>query len=217
MTTDPATLVQHHGHPVPWVTRWTDEAPQDPIKLSMDLNTNQLWLTYSDGREDREEGTGILWHREGIKRGGRPEFAQVSAYRQRAAMRKCLCQVCGKKIDERPIRWLMAKGQLKIEDEQNAAITFSPPTCSECIPLALELCPFLRESEAVICNVLEYRLWGVYGECVLFRHDEGGEPMTKQMQGVYIAYDRDYAGLSKTAVAAKQQVVEFTKFTVEEL
>lgn len=194
-------LLSYRGVVVPWVTRWTDEQPNTPLKVSM--TPDGLLLHYEDGKENRESN-GILWIREGIMRGGEPQFSQVSTYRQRACMVRCRCQVCGKPITDEVIPWLFAPGQLQENDGKT--LTMNPPTCSDCVPIARELCPHLKRVDVIQAQVLEYRAWGVSAE--LMTND--GRRHNHQM----ISYDKEYPNLSKTAVVAKQQVVELTKFTL---
>jgi hypothetical protein len=205
--TDRATLIQHEGHPVPWVTRWTGEAHFERLNLSLD-RSNRLTVGYADGNEDRDRH-GVLWQREKIKRSGVPQWAEVSTYRQRAAMRHRKCQVCGNKIPEQVIRWLIPKKLLETTPD-GRTVTMSAPTCAGCIPVALDLCPHLKAGDWVIANVLEYREWGVWGEAVLWNGEE-----YKHEKNIMYEYMHEYEFLSSSAVIAKQLVVELTKFTLE--
>lgn len=205
-------LVTWKGKPVPWITRWTGEIIDDDDRvLRPFLNpAGQLQLNYVTDPENQErEANGILWQREGVSRGGEPEFSQVSTYRQRAAMRKRLCQVCGEKITSPVIQWLMAPGQLDVT-QQGEAVTMNAPTCDECVEIALAKCPHLIKAGHFIVKVIEYELWGVYGEVVLW---DGGSKISHQ-NNWNVSYDPAQLPeqLSFSAVMAKQQVVKFTKF-----
>src|SRR5438445_6042211 len=153
----------YKGLQVPWVTRWTGEVPAG-AQVDVVLEQGEPVVRYADGIEFRDDH-GVLWQREGIRRGGEPQFAQVSAYRQRAAMRGGKCQVCGQRITDRPIRWLMDPVQLT-HLRDGTALTFSPPTCTGCVDVALDACPHLRNNDRLILSVLEYRIWGVWGDMV---------------------------------------------------
>ena len=203
-----SVLRQHRGAPIPWVVRWSGEVSTDAAQVSLDTATGAVHLTYQDGNEDRDN-YGMLWKREGLGRQGEPEFAQLNTYRQRASMNKRLCQVCGSKINERPIRWLVGAGQLHHTNE--GTFTISPPTCSSCIPLALELCPHLNSKGYTILRVLDYRRWGVYGEGVTLDQET---KKGRQLRGIYVPYENPPLELS--AVVAFQQVALLTKFVVEE-
>lgn len=211
MTTDPSVLPQYKGRPVPWVTRWSHERSADRLNYGVQVTRDGSFrLGYKDGKDVRD-GTGMLWQREGIARGGEPEWAAVNTYRQRSSMRRCQCQVCGKKIDERPIRWLMPPDGIEQVDE-DTFITMQPPTCSECIPLALDLCPNLKKYGYQILKVIDYDQWGVYGDVVTMT--EGGPRRFKSAVSYNTA---DYGPDFRLAhVMAQQAVVRLGKFVVEE-
>lgn len=204
--TDPARLPQWKGRAVPWITRWTGERSTSPFRPT--IRNGLLAIEYEDGNENRER-SGALWQRESLSRRGEPEFAMISTYRQRAAMTRGRCQVCGDKIEETPIRWLMPLDGIKHIDDSD--ITMSAPTCSGCIELALELCPHLKRKGYHILKVLDYEAWGVYGEFLML-----GEQGPVRGQS-YMGYEVDHPqGFSWHAVLAKQLVVRLTKYTIEE-
>lgn len=204
--TDPATLPQWNGRPVPWVTRWTGEVNDDKYKVFRE--NNRLSIGYEDRNENRDE-FGVLWKREGLTRAGEPQYAEVNTYRQRAAMNKRMCQVCGSKIDERPIRWLITQDQLHAHEE-GTAITRSAPTCSPCIPLARKLCPHLKKG-SMILKVLEYDIWGIYGQAIHIDQESG---KTYDLRGFHAAYKNPQLPLPQ--IAAFQQIAWLRKFVVEE-
>lgn len=201
-----SALPQHDGRPVPWVTRWTGEVSED--RISVMRTPEGIFLQYSDGLENRD-ARGFMWKREGIGRRGEPQYAQLNTYRQRASMLKRLCQICGSKINERPIRWLMDPVQLHAGED--GALTISPPTCSSCIPLALELCPNLRRRGYLIARVLDYEPWGIYGEAIAIDPESG---KTRDMRGVFVPFENPPIEL--TAVVGFQQVVRLTKYVIED-
>jgi hypothetical protein len=204
-------LLRYHGRVVPWVTRWTDEVRRHQVRFKR-TRSGDLVVSYADGFPEERDPNGFLWQREGIKRGGEPEFAMVSTYRQRRAMRKGVCQVCGRRIDKRPIQWLVPESLFDYT-QQGEAVTLSAPTCSDCIPIALELCPHLKRNQLLLAKVLEYQVWGVSGEAVSL--DPAGE--VRRHRSIMYPYGGRVVGIAPTAVMAKQQAVEFTKFTIERL
>lgn len=214
MTTDPKTLPSFNGRPVPWITRWTGEVIGTPYHLGRDRSG--VFTTYGDNiHEDRYNGT--LWQREGIKRGGEPQWKQVSTYRQRFAMSRCACQVCGKRIAERPVRFLMPLDGIEIvpPDEfhdEAQAISIQAPTCEDCIPLALKLCPHLKAKGYQLLKVADYSLWGVYGEVCILK--ENGRLWRGQ---TYIEYDSKSYGpdFTMNQVVAKQLVIQLNKWVIE--
>lgn len=205
--TDPSILPQWKGRPVPWVTRWTGAITRDRISVGR-TTEGECCAFYPDGNEDRDS-TGVLWWREGITRTGEPEFAQVSTYRQRASMRRRLCQVCGQKITDRAITWLIDPRQIN-QLASGETVTTSPPTCASCVPLALELCPAMRQDYR-IARVLEYEVFGVSGSVV--RLNEEGK--IQQVNNALINFRRTDYPFSLEAVVAKQQAVQWTKFKIE--
>lgn len=207
LPTPKSALLQHEGQPVPWVTRWSGEVCDDPLQVSLAPNGG-LVLGFADGRENRD-AYGMLWAREGITRAGTPQYSEVNTYRQRAAMTKRRCQICGSKINERPIRWLMSELSLNPLENGQAATT-SPPTCSGCIPLALELCPHLSAHPWVILKVLAYEPWGVMGQAATLDEETGSIRSHNQ---VYASYENPP---HKAGLVAKQLVVRLTKYVIEE-
>lgn len=200
-------LMQWKGRPVPWVARWSNEGNQTPIRIGRRTD-GRIEASYEDGVEIRDDN-GILWHREGLTRSGTPEFGEVSVYRQRAAMRHRLCQVCGTKIEGRVIRWLLHPDQIVQRDGKT--LTSSPPTCDSCVNLSIVECPAMKR-ERMIARVLEYQLWGVYGTATRFGADGQAETTGR----TYIEYGRTDYPFDYRAVIAKQQVVEWTKFVLED-
>ena len=204
--TEPSKLPDFNGRPVPWITRWTNEVLREPYTLEM--SREGLQTVYKDGKsEDRMGGT--LWQREGLRRGGEPLWKSVNTYRQRKAMRRCHCQVCGDKIDTRPITFLMPMDGLEYLDE-NTVLTIQAPTCESCIPLALSLCPHLKKYGYQIIKAIDYSMWGIYGE-VAYLH----EGRVRRMQ-TYVGYDQhDPPNFSIGQVVAKQQVIQLGKHVIE--
>lgn len=225
MATDPTTLPQWKGKPVPWVARWSGEKTNDAyvVQVVKSKDAYNLRVAYEHGEEIREK-SGVLWQREGIARGGDPMFGDVSTYRQRLAMTRRKCQVCGsaiEKSDKGTIPWIIEKFEITASELQAKAagqdwrdfhITTTPPVCEDCVPLALSLCPHLKKHGAQILDVLDYEIWGVFGE-VVYLDDEGKHRRTQTS----IEYEGDYGpGFSLEAVLAKQQVAKITKFKVRE-
>lgn len=207
MPTDPSTLPQWKGRPVPHVARWTGEVIREPYSVGYLPGTGNPKFVYQDGNEDRRYG--VLWQREGISRNGEPMYAAVNTYRQRACMDRRKCQICGNKITTPVIHWLMPIGENEgVQWLDDRALTTSAPTCDDCIPLALDLCPHLRMHGYEIYKVLEYEPWGVYGEAIDYR--------TRQRFQNYVSFTENYGpGFNLGLVLAKQLAVEWTKFSLD--
>lgn len=206
-TTNPSTLPQWRGQPVPWVTRWSAENQEHVAYGATPRPDGSLAVSYKGGKGMRDH-MGVLWLYEGIRRGGEPEWRRVSTYRQRACMIKGLCQVCGKKIQESPIEWLMPFDGIE-QWSSNVSLTMQPPTCAACIPLALDVCPNLRKRGWMILRVLEFTPWGIYGE-VPYLNDEG--KLVRTMGAA--SYTDPEAPLR--GMVARQMVVKLVKYTVKE-
>lgn len=216
--TDPSTLPQWKGKPIPWVTRWSDEQPhRDELAIQVGPSTDYTGLKFrweSNPDAELRDRAGFLWQREVPNRQGKgePQFAHVATARQRRAMTRKLCQVCGTKLPEgKPINWLFGPGQL--EHIAGSALTMSPPTCDGCVPVAQRLCPHLLRSGWTLAKVLEYRIWGVSGELAYL---DPTDRRIKRQNNATVGYDNISPPLSPEAVLAKQQVVELVKFVIVE-
>lgn len=207
--TDPNDLPQWKGRPVPWVTRWTGEISPTRYDIARDAEGN---FTYIDG-QNLKDNQGVLWQREGIGRQGDPDWASVSTYRQRASIGKRLCQVCGTKIPPGSIQWLMPLNEGYIEHGDGGMLTWNPPTCTDCIPLALELCPHLKRNGYQILKVLDYEVWGVMG---LTMTEIGGSPYPIQAARPY-KEDPDFpVHIEAGRIMAQQMVAKLGTFIVDE-
>ncbi len=77
---------------VPFITAWSAERSVRPEVIALP----GAGLAYRDEVPYDRDSDGNLWTRMTLRRGcGRPEFGRVHPGRQRRAMRRLLCQVCG--------------------------------------------------------------------------------------------------------------------------
>lgn len=196
--TDVKALPQWKGRPVPWVARWSGEVLKEPVRLVRGNNGGTPYFTYESKQEIRDEW-GVLWLAEGVGRKGEPEFKFVNTYRQRASMRRKLCQVCGSHIESADTPWLLDQTEWESFQVAQAGgfpiITVVAPTCLNCVELATNVCPQLRKG-AVLLNVHDYHLWGVHGEVVLNGRRSLGA----------VAYDEQ--PVRRKLVVARQQLVQ---------
>ncbi len=135
--------------PVPYITAYSGETDPSPLVFTKN-HLGALRLAYEHARDD-DRRLGVLRARAGQSREGRPIWGSPNVRRQWECMENLLCQVCGcPATDDRSGRvpWLVTDGNFRrtgIDGGQTA----TPPTCLDCMPLALSLCPHLRDTPAV--------------------------------------------------------------------
>lgn len=198
---------------IPWVAAWSGAVPskeESAVQVSRNPQTGELWVFQGgpDSPQERE-ANGILWAREGLARTGEPlDFDSI--YRQRAAMRRKMCRICGRVISQPVIHWLLAEGQLEF-DNNGDALTVTPPTCDDCMDIASDLYPQLKDA-CMTVKVLSYELWGVWGDAAL---EAPGDATSRRIaRGVRIKRASPPSNLDLTAVLAKREVVRFEKFRI---
>ncbi|MFG2950495.1 hypothetical protein [Streptomyces adustus] len=160
-------LLTHKGRPVPYITAWSSEKVTQPAPVAT-LHGIALPGPASGPTEDDD----VLWQWWGHGRGaGEPLWSQVHGPRQRRAMRKRLCQVCGEPADrdERGWLWLLKDESDSGPTWPDGEMTTHPPVCRPCAPIAASLCPHLRRRGAVAVRVAEVIVDAVYGH----RHHHG--------------------------------------------
>lgn len=220
--TDPAKLPQWQGRPVPWATKWSGEEVPEPLLPDLD-SSGAVALGYRDGVENRDE-YGYLWRREGIGRGGEPQFKQLNGYRQKACMRTPRCHVCGVRLPkDRPIHWLLPPDGLTTTTwEGTTAVTLmSPPTCDGCVPLARRLCPHLRAHGSSLLEVRDFRLWGVIGEAFMLEFVADGPrgpeiKLLDRVKDAVLQYGVEYEEAGPKTFVVRQQIVELLDWEVIE-
>ncbi len=207
-TASPAPHLLHYGDQVvPWVSRWTGEVQNTSVAVR--LTRAGAEVAYEDGNELRGRN-GVLWQREGIDRSGEPMFGVVNTHRQAAALRKLLCDVCGRRIDGRPISWLVPDALLTQDGDD--VLTTQAPTCPDCEPIAMSLCPFLGRRTAKLwrARVIEHDIFGVSGFTLTVPE---GTNTPRPTRGLFPYADYP----SMRHILAQQEVVRFTKFTITEV
>ncbi|ALG12479.1 hypothetical protein [Kibdelosporangium phytohabitans] len=154
---------------VPYVTAWSAE--QD---LSGELIYHSSGrIGYADETAMDRDAHGILWVRAESRPGeSRPDFGEVNSLRQRRAMRRLLCQVCGGPADRNidGVLWLLPDFREDWPGWPDAMANAEPPICARCVRLSVRLCPKLRRGAAVI-RVRECPVAGVRGK--LYMRDKG--------------------------------------------
>ncbi|HEX5402173.1 MAG TPA: hypothetical protein VFX16_07720 [Pseudonocardiaceae bacterium] len=128
---------------------WSDEEAQSAPKI---VRTD-LGIRFADETLLDRDSTGVLWTRVSSRPGhGRPEFGQVHSLRQRRAMRRLLCQVCGGPADQNNdgVLWLLRDYRDDwLNWPENMANTY-PPVCMPCALLSTRVCPALRRGYVAV-------------------------------------------------------------------
>ena len=131
---------------VPYITAWTGERlAQTPL-----IARGRSGIAYKHERPGDRDAHGVLWARYAGDPGvGTPRFSDVHPRRQRQAMRRLLCQVCGHPADqdERGILWLVGEAE---KQWPGAEMTGQPPVCLRCAGPASRACPYLRKRTLVL-------------------------------------------------------------------
>ncbi|GGZ73514.1 hypothetical protein ACFOOM_00730 [Streptomyces echinoruber] len=152
------------GLHVPFIAAWSSE-PLRTTPVVLHHGRGGAGIGYKDEDSDLDRSTGgVLWVRVPATRGvGEAHLAKVHPLRQRAAMDRLLCQVCGEHTyDPRDKRrlFLLAGGEDRPirEGERTAA----PPVHAPCAQEAIRDCRALRKgwSAALVRSALA---WGVAG------------------------------------------------------
>lgn len=166
----------------PYITTWSEER-DPPSKI---IESPGRGIAYVDETLSDRDRHGVLWFRTPSRPGhGHPLFAKVHPLRQRRAMRRLLCGVCGHPVDvtDDGILWLLKDHR---DDwpgwPENMGVT-EPPTCVPCIRLAGRLCPALRNAAVTI----RVRLAPIAGVRGLLYHSRGLVPVP--VEEVNVPYD----------------------------
>lgn len=145
---------------VPYIVRWSGERPvRTPV-----VARGRTGIGYQHERPGDRDAHGVLWTRYVRAPGeGTPEFGGVHPNRQRHAMRRLLCQVCGAPADrnEQGVLWLVGDAGRGWSGED---VTGHPPVCLRCARTARRACPYLRESGTLALRVRDAPLVGVSGK-----------------------------------------------------
>ncbi|MDT0305806.1 hypothetical protein RM780_02355 [Streptomyces sp. DSM 44917] len=148
------------GLPVPYAAAWSAEKRALPVARALTVRPGGAGLAYRDERPGDRDRHGVLWARMAEAPGeGRPDFRALHSVRQREAMLRRLCQVCGGPAERTSRGWLFL--MQRPEGEPEGMLTTKPPVCRPCAGLAARHCPRLTDPVAVHCR--KPRVWGVFG------------------------------------------------------
>lgn len=91
-------------------------------------------------------------------------FGKIHSRRQRRAMTRSLCQVCGQRADRNGdgILWLVCEDPQRPESWPDRLLVGDPPVCAGCAVAAVRLCPRLRRHHTAL-RVSSHDLAGVWG------------------------------------------------------
>lgn len=174
--------VAGQGGVVPYITSWSGERA---IKTRV-IARGRSGIGYADETLlDRDE-QGVLWVRKPSRPTyGRPEFRSVHPMRQRRAMRRLLCQVCGQPADrdEQGVLWLLRDYREDWPDWPEGMANTYPPVCLSCARLSVHMCPALRRGY-VLVRARRFPMTGVYG----VRYRPAG-PKPVSLGDVVVGYD----------------------------
>jgi hypothetical protein len=144
---------------VPYIACWSGERPtRTPVVAG-----SRWGIGYAQERGGDRDAHGVLWGRYVRAPGtGEPEFGRVHPYRQRHAMRRLLCQVCGAVADrnEQGVLWLLGDAG---RGWSGAEATGQPPVCLRCAGPASRACPHLRRGTLAL-RVRHAPIAGVFGK-----------------------------------------------------
>jgi hypothetical protein len=190
---------------VPYITRWNSE---HITKASVVQRSGGI--AYADERPGDRDRYGVLWARVTSSPGqGRPQFGKVHARRQRHAMLRLLCQVCGRPADRNAdgVLWLVGEDAADQASWPVPYQTPQPPVCTPCAARAAQMCPHLRLHHSAL-RVQDFQITGVHGALYYPSH-----PNPVQIGAAGLALDHTHIRWLR----AGQLIVSLCKFTVTSL
>lgn len=178
---------------IPWVAMWSSE--RDAVK-------SFAWTPIGLAGDFAFHAFGCGWINFGNSPTvGEPLFGQVHTTRQFRCMKGSRCQVCARKFEPgEPIPWLVPDAHSQFLPH---LITQTPPVCERCLPVAKELCPFLRSNDVVELTVKRHRVFGVVGDYYPTR--------SRAVQGVLLRIDEH---TKLPFLLGRQLVVELLEYEV---
>lgn len=147
------------GVRVPFIAQWAGETPT--VGLIVMRRGIGGGIAYAD-EYWADRNSDVLWVRAPSARGrGEAYLGKVHPLRQRQAMLRMLCQVCGLPTADDEERLFLVRdtgGKPIVEGEKTA----SPPVHEECAQETVRDCPHLRQGHTA-ARVKYPRAWGVAG------------------------------------------------------
>jgi hypothetical protein len=167
----------------PYIASWSDEEVPPPAEIVERLGRG---IGYADETIYDRDRHGVLWLRALSRPNqGQPLFAKVHPLRQRRAMRRLLCNVCGGPSDlsEDGVLWLLKDHRSDWPGWPERMALTEPPVCVPCARRSIRMCPALQREGAVAVRVRHAPVSGVHG--TLYRFD-GGLPVATE--NISVAY-----------------------------
>lgn len=167
----------------PYITQWSEER-EPPSQV---IERPGRGIAYLDENLADRDDRGVLWFRTPSRPGrGQPVFNQVHPLRQRRAMRRLLCGVCGKPANrsDEGVLWLLRDFRDDWPGWPDEIGATEPPVCLPCVPLASRMCPSLRKG-VVAVRVRHAPIAGVRG--ALYR--SGGGLIPESSGDITVAYE----------------------------
>ncbi|MEV0623991.1 hypothetical protein AB0I81_62500 [Nonomuraea sp. NPDC050404] len=147
---------------VPYVTAYDGESVSYQLTVYPHTEaTDGMRLSYTDATA-HDWMFGVLWHRHGLSRSGRPLWKLVNTSRQRRCMLHRLCQVCGRSAVKGGRTWWLLPEPPSVTG-CGRRFTHVPPTCRWCIPKARAWCPRLSP-ESYVCTTRASEAYGVVAD-----------------------------------------------------
>jgi hypothetical protein len=138
---------------IPYVVAFANEVVHDPVTFVPDAGG--LRLAYPDERpEDRVNGVlrvRVQDLRDQVDKRGPERMKTFNTLRQWRAMDNLLCQVCGKPTLDRRTGispWVLTRTVFK-PTGTHSGHTNAPPTCWNCLRIAVIECPMLRDNMSI--------------------------------------------------------------------
>lgn len=166
----------------PYITSWTEE-DFPPAAI---IERPGRGVGYADETIHDRDRNGVLWIRAMSRpHQGEPLFAKIHPLRQRRAMRRLLCNVCGSPADrsEDGVLWLLKDHRGDWPGWPAQMAVTEPPVCVPCVRRSVRMCPALRREGAVAVRVRDAPISGVHGTLYRFDH---GRPVA--LDDVAVAY-----------------------------
>lgn len=138
------TRSQREQPAIPYIAAWSGEVSMDTRVV---VRAAGGGIGYADEVLSDRDDRGVLWARIASRPGwGRPELGRVHPVRQRRAMRRLLCQVCGGSADrgEEGVLWLLPDHRGDWSGWPEGMANTYPPLCVGCARLSVGVCPALR-------------------------------------------------------------------------